>query len=111
MPLGAKTLPGQADARMCTRTFWRLVIAALLCLDNSWLRLCRVAELMYWDATRMMPEVDDYRRIMAKHGTLLTIVFPTALLEFLLWALPCLSRTCLTIVFILFSLLRKGDGG
>ena len=41
-----------------------------------------------------------------------TVVFPTALLSFLLWALPCRStRTRLTVVFLTFSVLAQGGGG
>ena len=42
----------------------------------------------------------------------LTVVFPTALLGFLLWALPCLStETRLPVVFLTFSVLAQGVGG
>ena len=42
----------------------------------------------------------------------LTILFPTALLGFLLWALPCVSNgTRLTVVFLTFSVLAQGGGG
>ena len=41
-----------------------------------------------------------------------TVVLPTALLGFLLWALPCLSmRTRLTVVVLTFSVLVQGGGG
>ena len=42
----------------------------------------------------------------------LTVVFPTALLGFLLWTLPSLSTgTRLTVVFLTFSVLAQGGGG
>ena len=44
-------------------------------------------------------------------GTCLTVVFPTALLDFLFWALPWLSTgTRVTVCFLTFSVLAQGVG-
>ena len=58
-----------------------------------------------------IPGVTANASLKLSTGTRLTVVFPTALLGFLLWALPCLSTgTRLTVVLLTFSVPAQGRG-
>ena len=81
-------------------------------MDTTPPRMLHIDTLELSVPTGGIPQVTAIVGLRLITGTRPAVIFPAALLGYLLWALPCSStRTHMTVVFLTFSVQAQGGGG